>query len=127
MLQTSPPKVAAVTPAGLMLEERFITSPTPKLVVLLPEKLSFGVSTPWNEATVNDVDPTVRLPPSGLEIEAVMVAVPADRPLTTTAVLLVNVPVGVTIATGLEIESEIGIVLPELTVAFIVAVWPTMT
>ncbi len=78
--------------------------------------------------TGKEVEPTVVLLPSAFEIVAVSVAVPAVRPLTTTGVLLVNVPVGVTIAAGLEIESEIGIELPDgLTVAFVVAVWPTKT
>jgi hypothetical protein len=55
----------------------------------------------------------------------VIVAVPTAVPWTTTPVLCVNVPVGLTMAAGLVMESEIGTVFDEgLTVALIVAVCP---
>ena len=78
--------------------------------------------------TGKDVEPTVRFPPSEFETVAVIVAVPADIPLTTTAVVCVNVPVGLTMADGLLMESKIGVVFDEGdTVAVIVAVCPTAT
>jgi hypothetical protein len=63
--------------------------------------------------TENDVEPTVIFPPSEFETVAVSVAVPTDIPLTTTAVVCVKVPVGLTIAAGLVMESEIGSVFDE--------------
>lgn len=77
--------------------------------------------------TENDVEPTVRFP-SEFETVAVIVAVPTDTPLTTTGVVCVNVPVGLTMAAGLLIESEIGNAFDDgETVAVVVAVCPTAT
>jgi hypothetical protein len=78
--------------------------------------------------TGKDVEPTVGFEPSEFETVAVSVAVPTDRPWTTTFVLWVNVPVGLTIAAGPLMESEIASVFPEgETVAVVVAVCPTAT
>jgi len=70
-------------------------------------------------------------PPSGFGTVAVSVAVPTVRPFTLTLVLAVKVPVGLTIDAGVEIESEIGVVLvvpsPVDTVAVMSAVCPTTT
>jgi hypothetical protein len=78
--------------------------------------------------TGKDVVPTVGLVPSVFEAFAVIVAVPADIPLTIMLVLWVKLAVGLTITAGLVTESEIGTVFVEgETVALIVAVWPTAT
>jgi hypothetical protein len=78
--------------------------------------------------TLKDVEPTVGFVPSEFETFAVIVAVPADIPWTITLVLWVNVPVGLTMAAGPVMESEIGTVFDEgVTVAVIVAVCPTPT
>ena len=78
--------------------------------------------------TWKDVEPTGGFVPSEFKTVAVIVAVPTDNPWTTTFVFWVNVPVGLTMAAGPEIESEIGTVFPEgVTVALIVAVCPTWT
>ena len=83
--------------------------------------------TTWGWTTVKDVEPTV-VAPSEFETVAVIVAVPADSPLTITSVLCVNVPVGLSMAAGPEMDSEIGTVFPVgITVASIEAVWPTPT
>lgn len=94
---------------------------------LVPETIWRLVGT--GAATGNEVEPTVRgEPPSGFGTVAVSVAVPVERPLTTTPVLEVNVPVGLTIAAELVMVSEIGVELFEgVTVAVVVAVWPTAT
>ncbi|HKV82818.1 MAG TPA: hypothetical protein VJP02_32015 [Candidatus Sulfotelmatobacter sp.] len=99
-------------------------SPFPASVTLVWRKL-----TGTGSVTENDVEPIVSVPPpSGFVIVAVSVAVPAVRPFTTTFVLVVNVPVGLTIEAPPEIESEIAVVLFEgLTVAVVVAVCPTAT
>lgn len=75
------------------------------------------------------VEPTgIGFPPSGFGTVAVMVAMPADIPLTMTPVFCVNVPVGLTMAAGLVMESEMGVVLLEgVTVTFVVVVAPIAT
>jgi hypothetical protein len=79
--------------------------------------------------TGNEVEPMgTGDPPSGFEIVAVRVAVPTVRAFTTTLVLVVNVPAGLTTAAGLVMLREMGVVLfVGLTVAFVVAVCPTRT
>ena len=89
-----------------------------------PEVFCVIVAVGAAEVTGNEVEPMVTGdPPSGFAIVAVSVAVPAVRPLTTTLVVVVNVPVGVTTAAGLVTVSEIGVELfVGLTVAFVLAV-----
>jgi hypothetical protein len=85
------------------------------------------VGTCTKGTTGKDVEPTVRFP-SAFETVAVIVAVPTDTPLTITLVLFVNVPVGLTMAAGLVMEREMGVVFDEgETVAVVVAVCPTET
>jgi hypothetical protein len=80
------------------------------------------------EVTGKDVVPAVAVDPSEFETFALRVAVPTVRPLTTTLVFVVNVPVGLTTAAGLEMDRDIGVELfGGLTVAVVVAVWPMMT
>ena len=77
------------------------------------------------DVTAKEIEPTgtVPDPPSGFGIVAVNVALPLVRPFTATLVLVVNVPVGLTMAAGLVILREIGVVLFEgVTVAAKVAV-----
>jgi len=94
------------------------TNPWPGLMLWIVG----GGGTTWK-----DVEPT-GVVPSEFETVAERVAVPTDSPWTTMLVFWVNVPVGLTIAAGLEIESEIGTVFAEgVTVALIVAVCPTWT
>jgi hypothetical protein len=78
--------------------------------------------------TGKDVEPTVGFEPSEFETFAVIVAVPADIPLTVTTVVCVNVPVGLTMAASGVMESAIGNVFVEgETVAVVVAIWPIWT
>jgi coenzyme F420-reducing hydrogenase gamma subunit len=79
--------------------------------------------------TGKDVEPTVMgCPPSEFEIVAVIVAVPTESPSTTTAVVFVKVPVGLTMAAGLVIEREIGSAFDAgETAAVVVPVCPTKT
>jgi hypothetical protein len=90
---------------------------------VFPPEITGGAGVTWKE-----VEPTGALPPSPFETVAVRVAVPTDIPFTMTLVLCVKVPVGLTIAAGLVMESKIGTVLFDgVTVALIVAVCPTAT
>jgi len=91
------------------------------------EARSVTVAVGAADVTGNEIEPTVAVEPSGLETVAVSVAVPTVRPLTTTLVVVVNVPVGLTMEAGLEMESEIGVELPWPTVAVVFAVCPTTT
>jgi len=95
----------------------------------VPEIFCVTVAVGAAEVTGNDVEPTgMADPPSGFGTVAVRVAVPTVRPLTTTPVLEVNVPVGLTMAAGLEMESEIGVELfCGSTVAVVLAFCPTTT
>jgi len=93
----------------------------------VPEVRCEMVAVGGEEVTGNEIEPTgIGEPPSGFGTVAVRVAVPTVRPFTTTPVLVVNVPVGLTTVAALEMFREIAIVLfVGLTVAFVVAVWPT--
>ncbi|MGB8475633.1 MAG: hypothetical protein WCE61_16240, partial [Candidatus Acidiferrum sp.] len=83
-------------------------------VALVAPRLKFGgVGTPVPKnqsdglseiegATRKEVEPTVFLLPSAFEMVAVRMALPTVRPLTTTGVVLLKVPVGVTMVAALE-------------------------